>query len=123
MPEDPTNVNEETTVTEPEVTEPEVTEEETGVVTSAEVLAYLGIDEADAMILSNVRRSISVADAFLKGAVGENYPTNDPRAKELALILIADLYDNRSMMDLVNKNIRRLVTDFLLQLRLELRGE
>lgn len=123
MPEDPTNVNEETTVTEPEVTEPEVTEEETGVVTSAEVLAYLGIDEADAMILSNVRRSISVADAFLKGAVGENYPTNDPRAKELALILIADLYDNRSMMDLVNKNIRRLVTDFLLQLRLELKGE
>lgn len=89
--------------------------------TIEDVLNYLGIDYADEMVKANVSRSISVADAYLKGAIGENYPKEDPRAKELALIFIADLYDNRSVIEKVNGNIRRLVDDFLLQLRLELR--
>ena len=86
-----------------------------------EVLDYLGIDYADDMITRNVERAISTADAYLKGSIGENYPTDDPRAKELALIFIADLYDNRGMIEKVSGNIRRLVDDFSLQLRLELR--
>lgn len=85
-----------------------------------EVLYYLGIDYADDMVTRNVERAITVADAYLKGAIGNNYPTDDPRAKELALIFIADLYDNRSVIEKVSGNTRRLVDDFLLQLRLEL---
>lgn len=92
-----------------------------GVVSVDETLAYLGIDYADDMILKNVERSITTADAYLRGAVGDNYPVDDPRAKELALIFISDLYDNRGMMDKVSGNVRRLVDDFALQLRLELR--
>ena len=91
------------------------------VVQAQDVYNYLGIDHADAMVTANVTRAISTADAYLKGAVGADYPIEDPRAKELALIFIADLYDNRGMLKAVNKNVRRLVDDFLLQLRLELR--
>lgn len=87
----------------------------------AEVLMYLGIDYADDAIKANVDRSISVADAYLKGAIGKDYPKDDPRAKELALIFISDLYDNRGMIEKVSGNVRRLVDDMTLQLRLELR--
>jgi hypothetical protein len=89
--------------------------------TRDEVLAYLGIDYADDMANKNVDRCILTADAYLKGSIGKNYPTEDPRAKELALILISDLYDKRGMIEKVSGNVRRLVDDMSLQLRLELR--
>lgn len=91
------------------------------VVQAQDVLDYLGIDYADKMVNANVNLAISTADAYLKGAVGADYPVEDPRAKELALIFIADLYDNRGMLEKTSTNVRRLVDDFLLQLRLELR--
>ena len=91
------------------------------VVQVQDVLNYLGIDYADNMVTANVSRAISTADAYIKGAVGAEYPVEDPRAKELALIFIADLYDNRGMLEKSSVNVRRLVDDFLLQLRLELR--
>jgi len=91
--------------------------------TQSEVLMYLGIDYADDVIKSNVDRAIMVADAYLKGAIGKDYPTDDPRAKELALIFISDLYDNRGMIEKVSGNVRRLVDDMTLQLRLELRAK
>ena len=86
-----------------------------------EVLNYLGIDYADDMVTNNINRMINTADAYLKGSIGKNYPLDDPRAKELALIVIADLYDNRTMTT-VSNNTRRLVDDLSLQLRLELGG-
>lgn len=86
-----------------------------------EVKAYLGIDYTDEMSDKNIERSIKVADAYLKGSIGVNYPSDDPRVKELALILISDLYDNRGLMEKVAGNVRRLVDDMSLQLRLELR--
>lgn len=91
------------------------------VVQVQDVLDYLGIDYTDSMVTNNVNRAISTADAYLKGAVGANYPIEDPRAKELALIFIADLYDNRGMLEKTSTNVRRLVDAFLFQLRLELR--
>lgn len=91
------------------------------VVTVNEALAYLGIDYADDMVRSNIERTIKTADAFLKGSVGEDYPVEDPRSKELALIIISDLYDKRGMVSTVSGNTRRLVDDLSLQLRLELR--
>lgn len=91
--------------------------------TREDVLAYLGIDYADDMVNKNVDRCIKTADAYLKGSIGKDYPTEDPRVKELALILISDLYDNRGMIEKVAGNVRRLVDDMSLQLRLELRSE
>jgi hypothetical protein len=91
------------------------------VVSVDEVKDYLGIDYADEMIERNINRAIKTADAYLKGSIGENYPIDDPRAKELALIIISDLYDNRGFNSTVSGNTRRLVDDLSLQLRLELR--
>lgn len=91
------------------------------VVSAEEVLAYLGIDYTDGMVNKNIDRLIKTADAFLKGSIGKNYPTDDPRAKEIALIVISDLYDNRGLSENVSLHTRRLVEDFSLQLRLELR--
>ena len=91
------------------------------VVTVEDVLAYLGIDYADEMVTKNVKRLIDTADAYLESAVGKDYPTDDPKAKEIALILIADLYDYRGMT-INNFNItRKIVDDLTLQLQLELR--
>lgn len=84
-----------------------------------DVLDYLGIDYTDNMVTKNIERAIKTADAYLKGAVGENYPAEDPRAKELALIFIADLYENRCMIEKVSGNVRKLVNDSMLQLQLE----
>lgn len=91
------------------------------VVSVDEVLAYLGIDYADDIVESNIFRAIKTADTYLKGSIGEDYPVLDPRAKELALIIVSDLYDNRGLQSTVSGNTRRLVDDFSLQLRLELR--
>lgn len=88
--------------------------------TEQEVMNYMGIDYADDMVKANINRAISTADAYLKGAIGENYPKDDPRAKELSLIFIADLYDNRGVIEKVSGNVRRLVDDMILQLKLEL---
>ena len=91
------------------------------VVTPEEVLSYLGIDYADNMVMSNISRAINTADSYLLGSIGEGYPKDDPRSKELALIIISDLYDNRGLHSNVSGNVRKLVDDFSLQLRLELR--
>lgn len=91
------------------------------VVTIEEVKAYLGIDYADDMVNDNIERAINTANAYLKGSIGNDYPTDDPRAKELALIIISDLYDNRGLQSTISGNTRRLVDDLSLQLRLELR--
>ena len=91
------------------------------VVSVDEVLAYLGIDYSDDMVNKNIERTIKTADAYLKGSIGENYPVEDPRSKELALIIISDLYDNRGFNSTISGNTRRLVDDLSLQLRLELR--
>lgn len=91
------------------------------VVSVDEVLAYLGIDYSDDMVKANIERAIKTADAYLKGSIGDNYPVNDPRAKELALLVVSDLYDNRGLTTTVSSNTRKLVADLSLQLRLELR--
>ena len=87
-----------------------------------DVKNYLGIDYADEMVEANISRMIRSADSYLKGSIGENYPDDDPRAVELALIIIADLYDNRELSDKVSGNVRRFVNDVSLQLRVELMG-
>lgn len=97
--------------------------EKIAVVSVDEVKDYLGIDYADEMVTRNITRAIKTADAYLKGSIGENYPVDNPKAKELALIIVSDLYDNRGLTTSgsVTNNTRRLVDDLSLQLRLELR--
>lgn len=91
------------------------------VVTVQDVLDELGYDIADEMVTRNITRAINTADAYLKGSIGENYPKEDPRAKELALMIITDIYDNKGLKETVSGNTRKLVDDMSLQLRLELR--
>ena len=93
------------------------------VVSVQEVLDYLGLDETDEMTDRNIASFIDVADSYLKGAVGYNYPQDDPRAKQLALILINDLYENRGSMAKVSTKVKSFVTTSMLQLTLELRRD
>lgn len=91
------------------------------VVTVQDVLDELGYDIADEMVTKNITRAINTADAYLKGSIGEKYPKEDPRAKELALMIITDIYDNKGLKETLSGNTRKLVNDMSLQLRLELR--
>ena len=96
------------------------------IITADTVKKYLGIDYADEMVDANILRCIQTADTYLKGSIGEDYQTDDPRAVELTLIIVADLYNNRNLQAAaggnVSANTRKLVDDISLQLRLELRS-
>lgn len=96
--------------------------EEKKILNVTDALDYMGIDYADDVVKRNVERCIKTADAFLKGGIGANYPKDDPRAQELALVIVDDLYNNRTYTTTgsVSNNVRRLVEDLSLQLRVEL---
>jgi hypothetical protein len=84
-----------------------------------EIKDYLGIDYNDDVSNRNIKKYMSVADSWLKGAIGENYPKNDERAKQLALFVIEDLYDRGSYSVKENKNIEKMKNDFIMQLQCE----
>lgn len=84
-----------------------------------EIKDYLGIDYDDDVSNRNIKKYMSVADSWLKGAIGENYPRNDERAKQLALFVIEDLYDRGSYSVKENKNIEKMKNDFIMQLQCE----
>lgn len=86
-----------------------------------EVMEYLGIDYEDESIENRITHLISVANLHLKGALGENYPGKDERVKEMALIIIEDLYDNHDLNEKVSGNVRRLINDFTLQIKCEMK--
>lgn len=83
-----------------------------------DVKDYLGIDVADVMVTRNIERCIKVGQAYLKGAIGE-IDIDEPRTRELALIVIGDLYDNRGLSNKVSGSTRKLVDDFITQLQME----
>lgn len=88
-------------------------------------LAYLGIDYADDLVRKNVVRALATAVKVLHGAVGEDVETlmpNDPRASELVLIYMDDLYSDKGVSAKVTGATRRMVADMEMQLRLELRA-
>jgi hypothetical protein len=94
-------------------------------VTLEEVCDNMGylVDEVekDEVVKRNIVRLIKFSDLYLKGAIGNNYPKEDERAKQIALLVISDLYDYR---DLDSKNInnttRKLLNDLEWQLKTEL---
>lgn len=92
--------------------------------TIEDCLAYLGIDYADDLVRKNVTRALATAVKVLHGAVGEDVETlmpNDPRAQELVLIYMDDLYSEKGVSAKVSGATRRMVADMEMQLRLELR--
>ena len=97
----------------------EVKKSLTETLTASNVKEELGIDTADSAIDSRLNRYIKVADAYLKGAISENYPPDDERTIELALLIIEDLYDRNSTTVKENSTIEKLKADFILQLKVE----
>lgn len=92
--------------------------------TVEDALKYLGIDYPDDVIRTNVTRALATAVSTLHGAVGEDVETlmpDDPRAKELVLIYLDDLYSQRGISAKVTGTTRRMVADMVLQLQMELR--
>lgn len=67
------------------------------VITSPDLLAYLGIDYADNMVNINIERAINTADGELRESVGEGYPADHPLTKELALLYAAVAYEGREL--------------------------
>lgn len=86
-----------------------------------DVKDYLGIDFTDDATDRLIARMLSTADAYMKGALGANYPTGDERVQMVSKIIISDLYDHRDLSDKVSGATRRLVDSMLLQVRLEMR--
>lgn len=85
-----------------------------------DVKDYIGIDYSDTQTDRLLERLMVVADQYLIGSIGADYPKTDERAKQLALLVISDLFENRETTDKVSGSVRRLVDDFSLQLRMEL---
>ncbi len=96
-------------------------EEDKKVVSIQDVCDFIPIDEPDEAIERNINRLIGTADLYLKGAISENYPINDSRAQQSALLIIKELYLNNSTTDSMTNNVKKLVDDFCLQLKQELR--
>lgn len=86
-----------------------------------DVKDYLGIDFTDDATDRLIARMLSTSDAYMKGALGESYPVDDERVKQVQNIIISDLYDHRDLSDKVSGAIRRVVDSMLLQVRLEMR--
>lgn len=87
--------------------------------TLEEVKNYLRVDFNDDDTL--IGSLMVAADEYLEASIGAGYNKESERAKTLSLIVISDLYDNRQLGEKVSNNVRRLVDDFSLQLRLGLR--
>ena len=95
-------------------------------VTLEEVCDHIGYlaEEVEAeesgTVKRNILRLIKFSDLYLQGAIGKNYPKEDERAKQIALLVISDLYDYR---DLDSKKItnttRKLLNDLEWQLKTE----
>ena len=81
-----------------------------------EVKQELGIDYNDHD--QRLQRYIKLANEWLSGAV-DQFKKDDERAKQLALLVIEELYDRPSNSSKENAMISRLKNDFLMQLQYE----
>lgn len=88
-----------------------------------DALLYLGIDYADKMVTSNVARALETAKGYLQSAVGADIfdlLPDDPKADQLLLAYLQDLYDERGTSAKVGNAKREMVHSMEWQLRLEL---
>ena len=72
--------------------------------------------EEDKVIKRNIIRLINFSNLYLQGAIGKNYPTEDERAKQIALLVISDL-DSKN----ISNTTRKILNDLEWQLKMEMR--
>ena len=84
-----------------------------------DIKTELGIVYSDESVDARLNRYLLIADAWLKGAIGENQTTSDDRAKQLALLNIEGLFDRNSNSVKENATINKLKQDFIMQLQCE----
>ncbi len=84
--------------------------------TLEEVKKELGIDFNDHD--NRLERYIQVAKQWLDGSISK-YDEKDERAKQLALLVIEDLYDRTANTVKENTTISKLKNDFIMQLQNE----
>ena len=84
-----------------------------------EVKDFCGISGTDSD--SIVNPLITMADEYLKSAIGDEYPENE-KSKTLIKVITNDFYSNRDYMESnkVSVNARKLVESIILQLKMEL---
>lgn len=92
-------------------------------ITLDEAKAYLRVDLADENDEKMLKLAIGAANRWMISAIGIGYDEEDPKAKQLELMVMGDLYDNRTTSEISEKNVRKLFNDISLQLRLELRDD
>jgi uncharacterized phage protein (predicted DNA packaging) len=76
-------------------------------------------DDEDDLISAN----IVAADSYIASAVGKEYDRENPRAKYVAKVIVANLTDDRAFSSdtaRASNNTRWLISSILTQLRLEL---
>lgn len=96
-------------------------EEKNGVVTLQEARDYCGADIEDDTNDRLLKRLISLADQALQGSLGEEYPRDDERAKQLALFIIDEWYNNGAKSQKMSSAIQRMINSFELQIKVEMR--
>lgn len=87
------------------------------VITTEDLLAFLGIDYSDDMVTTNILRAINTAHGELKESVGDDYPVDHPLTKELALLYASCSYEQRDL----SGNEEKRAEQIALKLRLVLR--
>lgn len=93
-------------------------------ITEQDVYDYLGIDYVDDMVARRVRALIETVDSYLTGAIGKDYaitvgPESLAKAREVGLMLIAELYDSRGATDKDRAAIKGFLSSLILQLQLD----
>lgn len=91
--------------------------------TKQNVYDYLGIDFEDEATERTIELLMDAANYHMAASLGQGYPRDDSRVKTMMLMIIADLYDNRELSDKTAGAVRRLMQDFSLQVRLEMRAD
>lgn len=82
---------------------------------------HLGIDYEDPSTTRILTRLLLVADRYMVGALGEEYPATDERVIQAQLMICDDLFSSRGVSDKVSGATRRLLDNLLLQVRMEMR--
>ena len=63
---------------------------------------HLGIDYEDPSTFRILSRLVTVADKYMIGALGENYPAEDERVIQAQLMICDDLFSSRGVSDKVS---------------------
>lgn len=90
--------------------------------THQEVYDYIPLDEPSEEMKRRVTRLIKAADEYLQGSIHPNYPKDSMRVKEVALMLIDDLYQKRTNdTKSLSNNVQRFIDSSILQIQQEMK--